>query len=935
MREELWCWGRAAELERLDAQVVPGALITVTGAPGVGKSAVLGRWVETRGLHKKIVRVALGGVGQRAELFAALARALALVWEDDGADDEAARGKLWRALAAQQIEAVALDEVEAVAAPLAELLSLRAGAPQVAWVVGARALLGVEGEQAVRVPVWRTGGVDAEATLAMRALIEREGLRVEEAELPTLATLAARLDGVPLAMRLSAARCRIIKPAQQLQRLDAGRPLAGEEVITRALELSWEALGPPARERFLACGVFAGSWSAEAAEAVLGEDALAHMDQLARGSLISQEGGRWHMLRIVSRFARAQHLEQRPQEAETLLVRLLGWLARQSWRAYTQGHGDPWSPQADALIAERANLQRALEWALETSAHVPALDVVWALLGLSLCLMRAGELGGLRDWNARVEARVGDAPEDARVQGALLLCHADALSLKHRSGEAFELLHAAYHARSSWPEALDQVLLLRLVHSSNHAYQPDAGRDALDAWRARYADAAPLHTLAWSALAEGQLATYTHDYARGLERLELATTLADQLGWLSLRAHAQMVEMFACQFIHDLPRARRAIDGCIEAFDALARHDGLAHALLSGAWLCVDLEALDQAEALLGRLAYISEQHGVDALDGEGHLLRGLVALERGDAALASARYERAALTLAREGDPDLLAAARLYHATSTATARSLDEGARLLDALLETIDAVPSRWGRIQIWCAEAALAAGLGHHARAEAALALATQARPADNEALLAQLHVLRAVLDWCAHLEDLGARRHAQATRRAMSAVTTLAAVFSASAGEPPLWSQSQEIRQLVRLLWAALDATSRRRLALAVADPDTSALVLDLSARAVRAPHDAVWAELSGRHILWRLLTTLCEAHAQRRRIPAPELCALLWPAEAQETPLDVLTRRLYVTVSELRGEGLGEVVSFDEGRGGYGLPEGLVVVTSPLALPLT
>jgi tetratricopeptide (TPR) repeat protein len=187
-----------------------------------------------------------------------------------------------------------------------------AAAPEAKIVVTSRAALRIAGEHEL-----------ALAPLAPEpavALFIRRAQAIDArfaADQTVAAELCARLDGLPLAIELAAARTKILAPAAILERLErrldllSGGPRHApprQQTLRGAIAWSFELLDPDARRLFARLGVFAGGFTLEAAELVCGPDALDGIAALADHSLLSRDGERFLMLETLREFA----LEQLP-----------------------------------------------------------------------------------------------------------------------------------------------------------------------------------------------------------------------------------------------------------------------------------------------------------------------------------------------------------------------------------------------------------------------------------------------------------------------------------------------------------------------------------------------------------------------------------------------------------------------------------------------
>ena len=217
----------------------------------------------------------------------AVARALGLV------DDGGARPPISRVAEHLQGRAILciLDNCEHVidaCAELAEAVIARPGASRV--LATSREPLGVPGEQVFLVPSLDVT-TDAVELFAARAAEVRPDFALDETSTDTVAKICERLDGIPLAIELAAARVSQLSLAQLLERLsDRFRLLTGgrrrvqrQQTLAAALDWSHDLLDEHEQVLLRRLGVFPGSFTLEAAEQVAGVD-----DILALGSLVTK-----------------------------------------------------------------------------------------------------------------------------------------------------------------------------------------------------------------------------------------------------------------------------------------------------------------------------------------------------------------------------------------------------------------------------------------------------------------------------------------------------------------------------------------------------------------------------------------------------------------------------------------------------------------------
>src|SRR5262249_2719217 len=231
--------------------------------------------------------------------------------ESGGAPEEALESHL----AARRTLLVA-DNLEQVVAAGALFSQLLRSAPGLKLLVTSRAPLRLEGEHEYTLPALPVE--DSVALFVERAEAVSPAFSMTEATRPAVAELCTRLEGLPLAIELAAARTRLLTPAAMLDRLDrrldllaAGpRDVPGRHRALRlTLDWSFELLTQPQHPVFARLRVFVGAWDLDAAEVVCGDDdgsVLDHVSAVAEESLIRREPGdeaRFAMLETVREYA--------------------------------------------------------------------------------------------------------------------------------------------------------------------------------------------------------------------------------------------------------------------------------------------------------------------------------------------------------------------------------------------------------------------------------------------------------------------------------------------------------------------------------------------------------------------------------------------------------------------------------------------------------
>ena len=279
--------GRAGVVDEIAGHLGQYRLVTVTGPGGAGKTRLAGE------VARRVVGRFADGVWRRAAVrdLAQVAAAVAAALGIRELPSVAAADALASALARRQLLLV-LDNCEHVIGAAAELCGrLLLGADDVRVLATSREALRIAGEARYRLAPLTLpdpdnpadpDGSEAVALFADRARRADASFALDGETAPTVARLVARLDGMPLAIELAAARVEALGVAQLVDRIDdrftlleAGDRLAAarQRSLAATVEWSYRLLNERERRVFRAVSVFPGPFTLEGAEAVAGADA--------------------------------------------------------------------------------------------------------------------------------------------------------------------------------------------------------------------------------------------------------------------------------------------------------------------------------------------------------------------------------------------------------------------------------------------------------------------------------------------------------------------------------------------------------------------------------------------------------------------------------------------------------------------------------------
>ncbi len=384
--------GRDSELSQLGTLLEADRLVTLTGAGGSGKTRLaVHAAADVADRHPDGVRwVELAPVSSPEAVPYAVARTFGFVEEEDRSPTQT----LCEQLAASDA-LVVLDNAEHVLGPCAQLAqALLGAAPKLCILVTSREPLGVPGELTWRVPSLAD---DAATRLFVdRAGQVRPGFGAEGSDAEAVRQICRRLDGLPLAIELAAARVRMMPPARIAAALDDRfRLLTGgdrtvlphQQTLETSVAWSHDLLDDPERVLLRRLSVFAGGFTLQAAEHVCSDDAVDRfavldlLTHLVDKSLVQADvddpEGRYRLLETIRFFAGARLSESgesdrfRDRHRDYFLA-----LAEQAEPELVKADGPAW---LDRLQREWDNLSAAADWCEATSAHEPFLRLVTAL----------------------------------------------------------------------------------------------------------------------------------------------------------------------------------------------------------------------------------------------------------------------------------------------------------------------------------------------------------------------------------------------------------------------------------------------------------------------------------------------------------------------------------------------------------------------------
>jgi predicted ATPase/class 3 adenylate cyclase len=431
--------GREAEIAAVEALLDRVRLVTLTGPGGAGKTRLALQVAAERLMHYNdgVFFVELAPLTDPTMVASAIAAALRL----REATDRSVLDTVTDALRDRDMLLV-LDNFEQLQDAAPAIATILAAAPKLRVLVTSRGRLHVRGEEEYPVPplcIPDAAHLPAVAELSQyegvllfieRARTARPDFEVTAATAPAIAEVVSRLDGLPLAIELAAAKSRILSPDAILGRLGSrlaflrggARDLpARQQTLREAIDWSYKLLAAADQARLRRLGIFVGGFTIAAAEELLGQDepgvdVVEALESLADQSLIRRLQGehgehRLAMLETIREFALERLAEAgemdelRRGHAQLMLVTVERLEPRLAGT----------SEALDAVTHDHDNVRTALAWAIETGDADLGLRLGYAMWRF---WQRRGHLREARSWFERLLAIPGaEAPTEARAKG--------------------------------------------------------------------------------------------------------------------------------------------------------------------------------------------------------------------------------------------------------------------------------------------------------------------------------------------------------------------------------------------------------------------------------------------------------------------------------------------------------------------------------------
>jgi predicted ATPase/class 3 adenylate cyclase len=619
--------GRLQELEAVGDLLRSARLVTLAGVGGVGKTRLALQ--VAAGLLEDypdgVFLVDLAPLADPALLAPQVGRALGMVEAETRPVADAGVVGLCEYLRWRRMLLI-LDNCEHLIEAVASLCDTVLGScAQTAVLATSREPLAIAGEVVWRVPTMglpdagaelpdELSGADAVTLFCDRARAADANFRLSAENAVAVARICRRLDGIPLALELAAARIRVLSPDQVADRLDdrfrllnVGSRIASarQQTLLATMDWSYDLLSAPEAVLLQRLSVFAGNFDLEAVEGVAadGEDVdaaeiLDLLGHLVDKSLVvvSGKGGaaRYRLLETVRQYAGQKLVEGGAEEA-----------ARRRHRDHFLRYADDYISGPPFMEALRLiqydlsydNLRAALEWSLarddaDASLHLVAVLASYWVLG--------GHFAEGRPRLEKVLAMASPEPTRARLralnglgflvvqQGEIdrsMTLHREALELAREAGETDEAGMGAFFLGQRVLHRGDLVqaeqLLLEAHEDLHRSGSPDG--------------------MGWAELMLGWLSLARDDQAGAREHFQLSLELGreGEGKHYNLQAHALGGLAPLVALAGEAERAQALADEGVQCARRLGLATILVMALTRAAEVAIVLERWDGAEAIL------------------------------------------------------------------------------------------------------------------------------------------------------------------------------------------------------------------------------------------------------------------------------------------------------------------------------------------------
>lgn len=608
--------GRENDIAAIASLLAAGErLITLTGPGGIGKSRLaVAAAEEAESQFREGIRfVSLASVSEPERVADAIAMGIGRNIEGVAHPEEVIIDEL-----SDRPLLLIVDNFEQVVGAASLLQTLLERLPQLQIVVTSRISLQLSGEREYPVQPLQLPDADndpnqvgespAVRLLLARARSVRPDLVLTSDNSSAVARLVRRLDGIPLAIELAAARLRLLDPGEALKRLDSALDLPGavdlpprQRTLRAAIDWSHQLLGNSEQSLLRRLGVFVDGWTLESAEIIARggdvSDVASALDTLAAHSLIRLETSplgtvRMRLLGPILDYARERLGESGERDQiEARHARFFG-----SWvEAYPRGPDMSLSDWETRTSGEWGNIRQAIIWSVEHADHQLLAGLLTSLWPI---LWQRDRTEETRTWLDQIRPNLTSMP--ASVQGKVF--HVDGFfaqeagDYQHACAQGFKALEIANETEDQDLAAHARLLLAGSLPGIDPKDDRVLGliNEAADIFRLLddYVSVAyALNYLCSYHASRGEL-----DAAR--RAIEQALVIAEQIEVLPIRAQSYSALAFVDLLSGDFLGAEDALTNALEALAKTPNREVLSYVLDGYGWW-----ALAQGREIAGMTA--------------------------------------------------------------------------------------------------------------------------------------------------------------------------------------------------------------------------------------------------------------------------------------------------------------------------------------------
>jgi predicted ATPase/DNA-binding SARP family transcriptional activator len=697
--------GRAAELEDIAGRLCDRGtrLLTLLGPGGVGKTrlalAAAAR-VEAQ-FDDGAAFASLAPLADPAELAAAIAAALGVPSEGRATSTEALVGFV----AGREILLV-LDNFEHLLAGASLPADLLARCPGLTVLATSREPLRLAAERLYAVdplavppegdaPLPGDQRYPSVALFVDRAVAHAPDVRLDRRSSPHIHHLCRRLDGLPLALELAAARVGLLEVDELAERIDEALALLTrgtrdaperQRTLRATIDWSYRLLSDSERRAFGRMALFPGGVELAVAEQVT-DASIDELDSLVAKQLVVRHARRLSMLETIREYA-LEKLDQDP-DADLVRERLARWCVALAGETGPRLRTRDFASSLARLDREMPNIRTALSWAIDAGRHDDALRLVAELRPYWAYSARWQE--GLRWTEAALERAESASPP---LRAVPLLAWAEMVGPRHGDRFRTNLEQAqALFAQSGDDAGVAQCLALlakerawyrdagegralaeQAVEHANRSGDQHAIADALAArvnsagdfaTAARHAPATirqlqevgNLERIAGLCSNVGYKAVMEERYPEALQWLNEGLDVADEWGDRGIWSIIRMNQAVASLLLGELADAASALDEALEVCLEAGEEELVGEGLLATAVLAASAYDLPRAARLTGA----AERHKVPRRTPGEQLVEARMhaSLDRARSRADPAEWKRAEREGARLNVSEAIAAAR------------------------------------------------------------------------------------------------------------------------------------------------------------------------------------------------------------------------------------------------------------------------------------